>query len=128
MLKRRPLRVACVAVAVLLGVLAMHALSTHGVSSSVYPSLEPVASLAQADVPAGAAHTAHAQTPDEQHRTTELCVALLVGLGLAALLRTAGRDRAGHLVRRARSRRLVGAIRAHRPPALTPTQLCILRC
>ncbi len=127
----RPLRVAWVAVAVLLGVLAMHALSTHGMSGSASAATPdgPVAALAQVDVPADATHTTHAETSGEQqHGTMELCVALLVALGLAALLHMVSRDRSGHLARRDSRSRLIRVIRAHRPPALTLTQLCILRC
>lgn len=131
MREHRPLRVACVAVAVLLGVLAMHALSTHGVTSSASAATpeSPVVALAQVDVPADGTHTTHGETSGEQHHgTMELCVALLVGLGLAAFLHAVARNRSGFLVRRHRGHHLVRATRPRRPPKRTLAQLCVLRC
>lgn len=126
--ERRSLRAAWAAVAVLLGLLAMHGLSPRASTSDVHPSV-PGGATAVAllhDGEAGAEPVAPSE--ERHHGAIAWCVAVLAALGLAALQHMVLRHWYGRRVRRDHRLGLVRDTRQHRPPALTPVQLCVLRC
>jgi len=126
-------------VVVLLGVLAMHGLGPHGTatSGSGLAAAGHGIAMATSDLPAmpdeteaGANHGVQAGPPGDAssgHSLVELCLAVLLGLGIAllALAARGRRSRAWAAVPGLLGRRLAH-FRSPDPPSLS--QLSLLRC
>lgn len=102
----------------------------HGVfGTDEAAAASPIVSMAHAEAAIGAEPASSTDSSEQQHSgAIAVCVAILAGLGLTALLRMLPRPGWGYFVRRHRLRHLVQVMPGRRPPALRRTQLCLLRC